>query len=457
MILFLASTEGRTMRILHVAGWMHPDAEGGSFRLVYEVARRQAARGHEVHVVTSRVAASSPAEQLLDGVHVHRYPTSAQSGAGLYASTLRRVPPLITRLHAEVGFDGMLLHHPIAAFAANRARALRRVPRATMLYVPYFLEYADRHTYEARSGREGEREKKAEAAPQERRPPLPLSLLPALPLRRRLAARVLRWLDGRNLRRSERIVVLSDFSRRLVDEHYPDCLDKVVQFPAGADLERFRPEPSRADARARLGLAGLGLPDGPPLLFTCRRLEHRMGVVELVEAVRRLRDEDRRVVLLIGGRGALADALAQQVRDAGLEDSVRLLGFVAEGDLPVYYRAADCFVIPTRALEGFGLVTAEAFACGTPVLGTPVGATPEIIRPFDPRLVADAATPDALARAIRRFLDELAPDDTLSARCRAYAEQHFSWDALADGLLDLFEEIGHDGTTEEDGTTDEHR
>ena len=276
----------------------------------------------------------------------------------------------------------------------------------------------DRHTYDPRTGLE--------------RP---------LPWLRRLVARALKAIDRRNLRRSDRIVVLSEFSRNLVREHCPDCLDKVVTLPGGADLERFRPEPSRADARHKLGLDGVGLPDGPTLFFTCRRLEHRMGLVELIDATRRLRDEGRDVALRIAGRGALADALQRRIDDAHLTDAVRLVGYVSEDDLRLHYRASDCFVIPTRALEGFGLVTAEAMACGTPVIGTPVGATPEIIRPFDDRLVAGDASADGIARAMGRFLDDVASDATLGRRCRQYAEEHLSWATLADGILGLFGEL----------------
>ncbi|NQT51109.1 glycosyltransferase family 4 protein [bacterium] len=406
------------MKILTVAGWMYPDVEGGSFRVVYEVALRHAARGHEVHVLTQRLDERHPEHEELHGIHVHRYDTFAKHGVGFYTSTIRQVRRLVDRLHEEVGFDILTTHHPVSAYAALRAKSTRDLPFLAVLHSLYFLEYVDRHTYDPGTGLE--------------RP---------LPWHRRLVARALKAIDRRNLLRSNRIVVLSEFSRNLVREHCPDCLPKVVTLSGGADLERFRPEPSRADARRKLGLDGVGLPDGPALFFTCRRLEHRMGLVELIEATRRLRDEGRNVALRIAGRGALADALQRRIDDAHLTDAVRLLGYVSEDDLRLHYRAADCFVIPTRALEGFGLVTAEAMACGTPVIGTPVGATPEIIRPFDERLVADDASAEGIARAMGRFLDDVASDATLGRRCRQYAEEHLSWTALADGTLGLFGEL----------------
>jgi glycosyltransferase involved in cell wall biosynthesis len=406
------------MNILAVAGWTYPDQEGGSFRLVYEVARRHAARGHTVHVITQRLEATHPEHEDIEGVHVHRYPTGGGAGVSWRLAIRREVPRLIEALQRERAFDAVLMHHLVPAHAALRAPGIRALPIVQMAYVPYSLEYLDRRTYEPSTGGT-------------RRPGLG----------HRLVAAYLRFVERRTLRAADRIAVLSAYSRDLIAKWYPPFAGKVVQFPGGADLERFRPEPSRPEARRRLGLDGLGLPDGSPLFFTCRRLEHRMGVLELVEAIAQLRARRRDAVLLVAGRGNLEAALQQQVERLGLGEAVRLLGYVPEEDLLLWYRAADCTVVPTRALEGFGLVTAEAMACGTPVIGTPGGATPELLRPFDARLVAEDATPEALGEAIHRFLDEISGDPELEARCRAYAEKYFSWDRLADGILKAFETV----------------
>lgn len=401
------------MRILVVAGWMYPDEEGGSFRVVYESSRRLAARGHAVHVATQRLTVDHPQCEELAGMAVHRYATTAKSGVRFYASTQRAVRMLVQRLQREIAFDAMIVHHPVSAFAALRAPAVAGLPRVMVFHSAYFLEYRDRHTYDPETGEER-----------------------GLSLWRRPVAAALRRLDAWNLRHCDRAVVLSDFTRLVVERHYPECADKLEKLPGGADLEAFNTELSRAEARRRLDLPG-----DVPVFFTCRRLEHRMGGVELIEAAHHLRSEGRGFLLLVAGRGALEAELRHQIDEAGVGGAVRLLGYVAEADLPLYYRASDCFVLPTRALEGFGLVTAEAFACGTPVLGTPVGATPELIEPFDPRLVTRDATADGLAEGMARFLDEVAGEPDLSARCRRYAEERFSWDTMADGLERILREL----------------
>jgi glycosyltransferase involved in cell wall biosynthesis len=104
---------------------------------------------------------------------------------------------------------------------------------------------------------------------------------------------------------------------------------------------------------------------------------------------------------------------------------VRFVGRVAEDELLDWYRAADLFVLPTVAYEGFGMVTVKALASGTPVVGTPAGATPELLEPLDQRLVARGSDPDSLAAAIREALAFIGDD--FRTRCREYPLARFDW------------------------------
>jgi glycosyltransferase involved in cell wall biosynthesis len=96
-------------------------------------------------------------------------------------------------------------------------------------------------------------------------------------------------------------------------------------------------------------------------------------------------------------------------------------------------------VLPTVAYEGFGMVTVEALASGTPVVGTPVGATPELLEPLDPRLVARGSDPDSLAVAIRDALTFI--DDDFRARCRKYALARFDWDQVTGAWEEALERV----------------
>jgi glycosyltransferase involved in cell wall biosynthesis len=150
-----------------------------------------------------------------------------------------------------------------------------------------------------------------------------------------------------------------------------------------------------------------------------------MGIETLLAALVDL-NKERRYFCAIGGSGPLRSYLEERASRLGVCSHVRFVGHIPEHHLPLYYQAADLFVLPTLTHEGFGLVTVEALACGTPVAATPAGATPEILAPLDNRLLAEDTGAEALATAIARSI-RLAENDAFRTRCRAHAEEHYSW------------------------------
>ena len=110
--------------------------------------------------------------------------------------------------------------------------------------------------------------------------------------------------------------------------------------------------------------------------------------------------------LAIAGTGELDGALRAQIETLGLQASVALLGRISEEELVRRYQQAHLVVLPTQELEGFGLTTAEALACGTPVLGTPAGATPELLAPIDPALVAAGTASSEIADSALALLSD---------------------------------------------------
>jgi glycosyltransferase involved in cell wall biosynthesis len=121
-----------------------------------------------------------------------------------------------------------------------------------------------------------------------------------------------------------------------------------------------------------------------------------MGIDELMRALVRIPTARLAVI----GTGASERQLRQLAQRLGVGGRTRFLGRVPDGDLRTWYAAAAAVVMPTAAYEEFGLVTAEALACATPIVATPIGASPELLRPLDPRLVAASARAEAIAAAI---------------------------------------------------------
>jgi len=160
-----------------------------------------------------------------------------------------------------------------------------------------------------------------------------------------------RAVEKRVYRRASGAIVLSQAFAEVLARRYDFPEDRISVVPGGIDVTRFAVEATRAQAREKLGW-----PEGRPILVAVRRLVPRMGLENLISAVAALRAALPDVLLMIAGRGVLQAQLAAQIETAGLGEHVKLLGFVSDDDLPFLYRAADISVVPTVALEGFGLI-----------------------------------------------------------------------------------------------------
>jgi glycosyltransferase involved in cell wall biosynthesis len=142
---------------------------------------------------------------------------------------------------------------------------------------------------------------------------------------------------------------------------------------------------------------------------------------------------------VIVGSGPLEALLRSEVAELALEDIVTFAGHQSDDRLQQWYRAADVFVLPTVAYEGCGMVTLEALASGTPVVGTPIGATPELLAPLDDSLVAASSDPGDLAAAIERVVTADAED--LRHRCRLYATRRFRWSSAIESWETALTEV----------------
>ena len=244
------------------------------------------------------------------------------------------------------------------------------------------------------------------------------------------------------LRKSDRIVVLSKYTQEKLKKVYGLPASKVTIIPGGVDLERFKPSTNKIEIRT-----GLNLPRDHNILFTVRNLVPRMGLANLISAFKTVLSERRDLFLVIGGEGPLAPALRKQVEEYGIGNFVSFAGYIPDNQLPSYYQMADLFILPTKELEGFGMVTVEALSSGLPVLGTPVGGTKEILAHLGPKFVFADSNPvsvaDLIIKTIKRWDEDPKGYNEISQKCRHIAERYYSWEGHIDRLEDLFHRMAH--------------
>ncbi|MBG0743459.1 glycosyltransferase family 4 protein [Cylindrospermopsis raciborskii LB2897] len=223
----------------------------------------------------------------------------------------------------------------------------------------------------------------------------------------------------------DRFIVLSRAFGNILHQQYEIPWEKIHIIPGGVDVKHFKNNLSRLAAREQLGW-----PTERPILFTSRRLVHRMGIDKLLTAIAKIKPVVPDIWLAIAGRGHIQTSLEKQVVELGLENQVRFLGFLPDQQLPIAYQAADLTVMPSQSFEGFGLAILESLACGTPVLCTPVGGMPEILQPFTPELITDSIAVDSLANKLQEVMLAKIVLPTRE-ECRNYAAENYDWTNIA--------------------------
>lgn len=233
------------------------------------------------------------------------------------------------------------------------------------------------------------------------------------------------WVEDRVYDRCDRFIVLSRAFGDILHQEYQVPWHKIHVIPGGVDLSRFQINRSRPEARSQIDW-----PQNRPIIFTARRLVHRVGLDKLLIAVATIKPQIPDIWLAIAGKGPLKGILEQQATDLGLNDNVKFLGFLPDDQLPIAYQAADLSVMPSQSLEGFGLAVLESLGCGTPALCTPVGGMPEILEPFSPNLITASTEATAIADRLEALLIGKVPMPSREA-CQEYAAMNFDWQKIA--------------------------
>jgi len=199
--------------------------------------------------------------------------------------------------------------------------------------------------------------------------------------------------------------------------------ERVEVLRNGVDLQLFRPGDREAERR-RLGLTRT-------TLLSVGNLVPLKGHDIAVRALAVMPDCD----LVIVGGGPERASLERLARESGVGDRLRFAGAVNQGELCRYYGAADALVLASSR-EGWANVLLESMACGTPVIASSVGGTPEVVARPEAGILMANRTPEALAQAARNLFAAY-PD---RAATRRYAEQ-FDWTETTERQLLLFGHI----------------
>lgn len=340
---------------------------GGLERYAHEVLRRLARR-HEV----AAVAAGPAGAEERDGVRVERRPPSVRVGNTPLDLGLRR---RVTRHIAHQRPDVVWAHSPVPfpaemAYLASRGRA------------PFALTY--------HAGR----------------------LRGSGPLLSLAAALDRATLERRMVAGSEGLIAVSPYVR---DTALARHRDRVQVIPPGVDADRFAPGPA---------------PAGQDILFVgpLDRSYRWKGLDVLLRAIPVVRARHPAARLVLVGQGDRVPELRARAAREGLV----LRGRLTEAGLAQAYRSCAVTCLPsTTDAEAFGMVLAEANACGRPVVASRVGGIPCFVRDGDNGLLARPGDAADLAGQLNAVLDDPAQARAMGARGRRRVLREHDWDHLA--------------------------
>ena len=324
------------MRVLTAAHYWPPHVGGVEFE-AREQSRRLVARGHEVTVVSSRIADDRELS-FDDGFPVHKVAASNVLEDRLrlpYPLYSPKLFALMSDLARDVDVVVAHTHTFMSTIAAARAARRHAKPFVLIQNNPY-IDYR-----------------------------FPLNLV------QRIAdATIGRYTVGS----ADRLVAISEFTAPLPPNasrrsaRSPSC----TSGPTSSGFRRSTRRPTRRD------------PPRASVSRSTRSSRSPFGASSTATGSTRCSTRRRgcathpSVHIVIGGSGPERGEIEARIRRDGLA-RVHVVGFIPDADLPDYYRAADVFVLPTRTAEGFGLVLMEAAATGSPSIATDSGAPREIV------------------------------------------------------------------------------
>jgi glycosyltransferase involved in cell wall biosynthesis len=227
-------------------------------------------------------------------------------------------------------------------------------------------------------------------------------------------------------RLADKVVAVSEDTRRVLLKHYRLPMEKIVVVPNGVDRQRFYPLQNAKRIMDSILYVG--------------RIDKRKGLDFLIESLPIVLQRNSHARLFIGGTGRHLSALMHLVRRHGLGGHVEFLGYIPETELNAWYNRVMCLVVPSR-FEGFGITAVEAMAAGTSVIAANVDGLREIIRNGVNGCLVDYGNRVEMGETIATMLENPAMRQELSRNGIETVKSRYDWDAVASRISEELDRL----------------
>jgi glycosyltransferase involved in cell wall biosynthesis len=204
----------------------------------------------------------------------------------------------------------------------------------------------------------------------------------------------------------------------------------------GIDNERFTPDRSaKTELSEKYNVSPEEL-----ILSTVSYLRPFKNPQVLVQGCRELKNRNVPARLFVAGDGEMLSSLKELTRQLEIEEVIHWLGNVA--DPKSLLQASDVFLLASTG-EAFGLVLAEAMACGVPIIGTRSGSLPEVVEEGKTGLLVPPNDPKALANAIETLSKDPRLRTAMADNCVERVKNHFTVQQAVSSTLDIYDSLNH--------------
>jgi glycosyltransferase involved in cell wall biosynthesis len=239
---------------------------------------------------------------------------------------------------------------------------------------------------------------------------------------------------------SSRTIAVSDKVAEVIKRRPFVDPNKIEVINYGIDLGTFRiSEEERENTRRELGLS-----DNERVILFLSLISRQKGADVALKALREL-SKEKNIRLILAGDGDYLEGAKSLAQQLDIDSRVIFPGFIPNELAARLYNASDLFVFPTLRLESFGIVIAEAMACGKPVIASNIGSIPNVIDNGINGILIPPGDFRELASQIKRLFNDRMYSKALSEKAQLKATERFGLDRMVERTIEVFESAIGDG------------
>lgn len=367
----------------------------------HELAKRYVRAGHEVHVVNGVFTKNLPKYEIVDGIHMHRVKIPNFKLQSLWVTIYGK--KLLQEVDDCVDIFDV---HDLHGWKLKKIIKKPYVVQVPSTYSEAWLKISSSFHFNSA---------------------YILSFIGSL---------ILPKIQKSICRNSNKVIAICDNTKDRLINDYGIPEEKITVIPAGIDINCFNP-----NNNGKLWRKKLNIDDDMKVVLCMAVLSPLKGIHYLIEAFRKISDQYKDATIIIAGSGNKREErrLRKLVASLDIEDRVIFTGWVNSDDVPYLHAAADIFVHPSL-LEGTPLVILEAMATGKPVIATEIAGVPDMITDGVDGFLVEERNVEQIAKKLSVLEDEILCKK-IGQNARKKAEEKFSWDMIAEQILDVYEGV----------------